>query len=995
MTGTENKEKNKTGAVRMAMLLLLLVLHFCTAAQRVPFYNLNIENGLIQSQAYCMTQDKMGHLWIGTLGGLSRYDGNSFVNYTVRDGLIANTVTSLAVDKYNKLWVGTPAGISVFDGKVFKNIVTNTAGGVMNKGVVSIKTTNSDTVWYMAGGRVCYILNGKCSDLVLPVRDSFATAIDTDNGDLWVSLMRGTLLHYHNKKWDTISPPVRADGKHVVTLRFYKNKENQRILMTNVGLYELKADSVIPFRIASKSFENLPLMLAITEDNQHNYWIATTSGVVRINDTTLQYFNKRNGLCDNAFFALLSDMEGNVWLASDGQGIFRFSGSLFTGLDESVGLPSAQIMSISASRTGTLYLGTYDAGLYAYENGQTGKIIMPGGLTPTISSLQMRNGHELWIGTSGYGLWRYDYRGFKSYMAPAPAFPSNSVGCLYLDTTGRLWVGFSNGAAYLYKDTFRRVPIKGLTIESFIQIGNDSILMATSNGIKLFNNGTVTPYITNAAPDSAYSQCFTTRGNELWIGTSDNGLICYNMKTHACHVFNKSNGLHSDFIYNLVTDNEGNIWAGTGFGIHKISFSKGTPLIFFYGKGQGVSGMESNHNAVLKMPDGSIWFGTTNGALHYQPNSKMVYAQPISIVMQSVKIFGENISNTDYYDSVDYWYGVPYNLKLPYKKNNITFVFRAVSLSGEGQLRYRYRIDGVDAPWSDWGGTNAVTYSALPSGNYVFRVECATENGVVKQLSYPFTIITPFHKTNLFRLLILVGCILLGVTLQYIANKRKQNRQLLLDKLRREEQAKVRQRTAEDFHDEVGNKLTRINVLTNVLKSKIGENINPDTTRIITQIQDNTAQLYSGTRDILWSLKPSNDNLYEILNRMRDFGIELFQDTEVNFSFTGTEERWRNFRLPMDVSRNLIMIFKEAMNNCLKYSGATEVSIDATIKQKDVLQIVLKDNGKGFDLQHVKKGHGINNMQVRAGRINGRLYIDSREDTGTIITLSFKIPSMK
>jgi signal transduction histidine kinase len=94
----------------------------------------------------------------------------------------------------------------------------------------------------------------------------------------------------------------------------------------------------------------------------------------------------------------------------------------------------------------------------------------------------------------------------------------------------------------------------------------------------------------------------------------------------------------------------------------------------------------------------------------------------------------------------------------------------------------------------------------------------------------------------------------------------------------------------------------------------------------------------------------------------------------------------------LDVSRNLIMIFKEALNNTLKYSKATKVKLDITLRRHDVLQLLLTDNGAGFDVRNVKKGHGINNMNVRATRINGRLYIDSRENKGTITNLTFKIP---
>jgi signal transduction histidine kinase len=338
------------------------------------------------------------------------------------------------------------------------------------------------------------------------------------------------------------------------------------------------------------------------------------------------------------------------------------------------------------------------------------------------------------------------------------------------------------------------------------------------------------------------------------------------------------------------------------------------------------------------------------------------------------------------------WYPVPYNLRLPYRKNNLTFNFHAVSLSGHDQLRYRYVMNGLDAPWSTWSPVTSVTYSALPPGKYDFVVQCMADGDTsVKELHYSFEIIAPFHKTNLFTFLVLAAFMLLGISLQYAANRRKQNRLRLLEKLRNEEQDKVRARTAEDFHDEVGNKLTRINVLTNILKTRI-EKPAPELFRIIEQIQDNTAQLYSGTRDILWSLQPANGNLYEILNRIRDVGVELFQHTEIEFRFPTLDERFRQFRLPLDVSRNLTMIFKEALNNCLKYAEATSVHMDVVLKDQDTLQLKLTDNGKGFDMHSVRKGHGITNMHVRAERIKGRLYIDSNGDNGTIITLTFRLP---
>ena len=97
----------------------------------------------------------------------------------------------------------------------------------------------------------------------------------------------------------------------------------------------------------------------------------------------------------------------------------------------------------------------------------------------------------------------------------------------------------------------------------------------------------------------------------------------------------------------------------------------------------------------------------------------------------------------------------------------------------------------------------------------------------------------------------------------------------------------------------------------------------------------------------------------------------------------------------MDMSRNLIMIFKEALNNALKYSHAHNITLEATMARKDVLNLLLKDDGSGFDVKGIKKGNGINNMHLRATRLNGRLYVDSNPGKGTIISLTFKVPKNK
>jgi signal transduction histidine kinase len=608
----------------------------------------------------------------------------------------------------------------------------------------------------------------------------------------------------------------------------------------------------------------------------------------------------------------------------------------------------------------------------------------------------------LWIGTRGRGLWMYDGRRFTQFDATTYGLPSNFINSVYKDDADRLWLGFANGASVLENDTFKVLPVKNITVVSFLSIGADSMLIATdrNNGLLLYHDGKVAEFATNTAADSSTIQCFVKDGNDLWLGSSDNGVVRYNMVSHKAIVINENSGLRSDFIYNIIEGSNGDMWVGTGFGIHRIRMISAKdadgqlveePEITFYGKAHGITGMESNINSVLKLPDESIWFGTTNGAVHYQPNTTVVSSQPSSIVLLSVKLTGEPMIPESYFDSSDSWYGVPYHLKLPSRKNNLSFTFQAIAPGGAEQVLYRYRMDGLEAPWSDWSQVNTASYSALPPGRYVLHVQCrGADDQHVKELTYAFVIITPLHKTTWFRILVLATCIMIGIGLQYALHNARQRRQRLLARLRTEEQDKIRVSTAEDFHDEIGNKLTRISVLTNVLKTKLPPDT--DTLRILGQIEDNTAQLYSGTRDILWSLKPSNDTLYEVLVRIRDFGMELFQDTEVTFSFDGIDEAWQKYRLPINLSRNLIMIFKEALNNSLKYARANKVWIQVSMTNDDTLELLLKDDGTGFDLNNVHRGNGMNNMEIRAGRLSGKLVMESEKGRGTCIRLAFKIP---
>ncbi|TDQ06402.1 sensor histidine kinase [Pedobacter metabolipauper] len=253
--------------------------------------------------------------------------------------------------------------------------------------------------------------------------------------------------------------------------------------------------------------------------------------------------------------------------------------------------------------------------------------------------------------------------------------------------------------------------------------------------------------------------------------------------------------------------------------------------------------------------------------------------------------------------------------------------------------------------------------------------------------------IIPFNDQTevpkLFTVIALTGLILL-LTLYSLHLLKKFKLKLRL-RIKYEEQFKIRKQTAEDFHDDLGNKLTRITILSEVLKSMIDENDTKKRT-ILKQISQNVDELFTCTKDILWSLNPKNDTLNQLLDHLEEFAIEMFEETEVQFKSEMNTNQMHAV-LSLNLSRNMLMIFKEAIHNALKHAKANEVTFKTKLINNLVL-ISLRDNGIGFNTTHVKNGHGINNMYVRAKRIHADLAITSNCN-GTQITLTLPFSSLK
>jgi signal transduction histidine kinase len=306
-------------------------------------------------------------------------------------------------------------------------------------------------------------------------------------------------------------------------------------------------------------------------------------------------------------------------------------------------------------------------------------------------------------------------------------------------------------------------------------------------------------------------------------------------------------------------------------------------------------------------------------------------------------------------------------------------------------VRYKYYLQNFDMAWSQPTSLGQVTYGNLPPGKYTLNVLSTNKKGSWDSvpLQYSFTIEAPFYATITFVVfitIILIGLLFLILSLRI---RSRTKRVLEIEHIRQQEQAHLRKEIARDFHDEMGNQLTRIINYISVMKlSKNGQAV-----ELYNKVEDSAKYLYTGTRDFIWSIDPQNDELSRLFLHIRDFGEKLFEEKEINFrAYNSVKDP---MRAPYGFSREANLIMKEAMTNVFNHSQAKNVAF--ILKQNnDQFEMILEDDGIGFSMSVITHVNGIKNMRIRAERIKSILRIQNIENkTGTIVSLSFTITKTK
>ncbi|WP_448633766.1 ligand-binding sensor domain-containing protein [Pedobacter panaciterrae] len=355
---------------------------------------------------------------------------------------------------------------------------------------------------------------------------------------------------------------------------------------------------------------------AIAQDGKGSIWIGTNKGAYYITPASVIHFNSQNGFTDNVVNEIFKDVENNIWLGTDGSGLFRFTNNSYVTFDETQGIESRIVMAIANGPTpGSIWLGSY-GGLYEYKQNQKITNVKIPSQNPDsyrINFLYNDHKNNLWVGTPGGGLWKHNGKRLERMDTDNWHIAYNAM---IEDSGGTIWLSTNHGCLTFDVNSRKFTRITQQFGGGLMELARDSIILGTQDGAWLVANKKMLTPLKIKGLSGSNILCMLKYKDYVLFGTADYGLVIWNIKTGATKSLNTKSGLASDHIYSLLEDKKGIIWVGTGRGIDRID-PKNFTIIPPQSEDELL--VECNQNAILQH-NNNVWIGTTKGVIVYGVN---------------------------------------------------------------------------------------------------------------------------------------------------------------------------------------------------------------------------------------------------------------------------------------------------------------------------------------------------------------------------------------
>lgn len=991
-------------------------------AQTLPFKNYTTAEGLAHDRANRIVRDSHGFLWFCTGEGLARFDGYEFKNYTQAHGLPHRNVADLLELDDGTYLVATDDGLAVFNPK-----------GTANP---------------QAGEPPMF----RAFRVPFEISDNRPLAVSNlykaRNGQIWTATAVGVYrLVREADEWRY--EKIETDdwkNKTVEAFTVAEDRFERLWFGTILGLYIFN-----PASGETMHFPDYQVGLSIVEDNQGRIW--TGGGVSKVPGlylfeipdaqsapVLLRRFTTADGLTDNVWFnSILKTSDGRM-LIGVANGLCEFLPEAKAGEPAFRVLFTTDIISTAEDSGGNLWLGTATRG--AFKLTERGFLLYQmkekppyGGLT----SIFPGSGKEIFVSSSSFDLHRFDGEKFsglafkqignrswgwnqldlrsrvdgewwiptafglirfapvKRFEDLATAVPkkiytkadglfADEVFRLFEDSRGDIWFSVISPV----KDTLSRWERKSEKIYGYkgadgLSDGNAATAFAEdragnlwlgfySGGVARYRGGKFQLFSARTGfPTGLVNSIYTDRSGRLWIAISNSGVVRVdnpNEDEPRFENLNVSNGLSSNQANCVTEDDFGRIYITTARGINRIEPETGR--IKLYTQADGLPGSAVGRCA--RDEEGNLWFSQkfTLAKLNVRKDENVV---PPPIFIGGLRVDGETVRKLSELGET-----TVENLDLASDQRQIQIDFFALGFSTGETLSYQYKLDNTD--WSAPSAQRTVNLNFSP-GNYNFSVRAVNAEGVASEnpARVSFSIARPAWQRWWF--LVLAALAISGIV--YALYRYRLRRLLELER--------VRTRIATDLHDDIGSSLSQIAILSEVVRQKVGDN---GANEPLNLIADTSREMVDSMSDIVWAINPHKDHLSDLVQRMRRFASDILDAKDISYRFH-LAEKSADVTLGADIRREVYLMFKECLNNLVKYSGASEASLTIEV-ENHALVVLIKDNGKGFDAAEKLNGNhdgfggnGLLNMRRRAENLGGTFEIESEKDAGTRITIRIPI----
>ncbi|MEA5139709.1 sensor histidine kinase [Arcicella rigui] len=977
----------------LRLLGYLACISLCTLSMFKAYGQLSQENfeiistktGLPSNQIYHLAKDKKGFLWLATAKGLFRYDGYRFVRLGPK--AFAEKI-SIEDDKH--------LVVSFFSTGIFR--------------------INTETHDFQA------IATPKWQD-DNPDNDHFNNVFVDAQKRIWsADFHHAKYFDAQKKRWH-LFPLFKNTAEDVTSIRYFMDSKQKLWILALNRLYYFDEQKNEP--ILFWQFPKNIILRTLSEHEQH-FWLGTLQGkIIKFSPETKSVQAYSVALNEQKINEIL--WVGNkAWIASDG-GLYIFDEQK-KAFENVRGFENIKpnFTSFLFDKQGKKIWISSDAGLLKYENGQSNceTILIPPDLVQlpvTVTSFLPINQDESYLGLSHSGMLKWNSKTgiYKKYTLPEEVY----VNKMMMSQTGDVLLATSKGVFQLSKNsnTLKKIlPAITRNITSFCFDQAQRLwLVSEYRPIQVFDYPSLQEvhlWEKNQTQEfwakSLINDIALAPDGKIWLASwySPGFGICYfNQEKHSfiqVADLQKNKNRHNQFIgdYFLGLNIHQNRLFASGYGGFNVLDKSGTILSKFEINREKEDFPNDYFAKIAVDKQGFIWVGTSDGLLRFSADAKQ-----FAKFIEEDGLMSNNTSNGFWLnDHNQLWIGqkngfnilkindislnkvpdlslstfeilggksVPYQgeqIDLQRNENNLSFTFSPLNFSPIAKNQYRYRLVGINKDWVYNGSNNTLVLIDLPPNTYQLEVAIGTNHGVwsSKPFKMSFNIQPSFVETIWFKILILT----LVALIIYTFYRYRINQLLKIEQLRTEISA--------DLHDDVGATLSSISILSTLVQHQVQDS--PTAQKYLNTILEDTSSLQNKLEEIIWSLRSDRDTVGQLTARIRRIGSEIFEAKGINYEFE-VDDSIAHLKLSMDFRRNLLLIAKEAVNNLVKYSDCKNAKISIQ-KVKGNLELVIKDDGKGFEDSNIE-GNGLRNMRARADKMKGKLTVYSILGQGTEVKL--------